>query len=245
MKLTKNQTILCDNLGYKFVSPRLLLDALTHSSLNSRNKVDNQRLEFLGDRVLALIISDELIKLDPMAREGQLAPRLNVLVKKETCAAIALKIGVGTALLMGKSEMRSGGRQKIAILGDAMEAVIASIYIDGGLDQARKSVLKVWYEHIKNAPEASFESKSYLQEWVQAQGMPPPIYEEMRRIGPDHAPVFNIRVILENGKTATGVASSKRAAEQQAARNLLLNLRESIQKTPDDMGLIKKVATAK
>ena len=224
MKLTKDQEILCDNLDYVFVRSDLLIEALTHSSLNSVNKKDNQRLEFLGDRVLALIISDALLAVDPMAREGQLAPRLNVLVKKETCAEVALEIGVGSALLIGRSETISGGRQKVAILGDAMEAVIAAIYIDGGLKDARASILKAWGRRLEDAPQRSFEAKSFLQEWAQARGMQPPTYQEIKRVGPDHAPVFIIEVCLENGETASGTASSKRTAEQEAAKNLLQRL---------------------
>ena len=202
----------------------LLTDALTHSSLNKLTKVDNQRLEFLGDRVLALVISDALLEADPLAREGQLAPRLNVLVKKETCADIASKIGIGSALLIGRSEMISGGRHKMAILGDAMEAVIAAIYLDGGLESARTSILKVWDQHLKDAPSKSFEAKSYLQEWAQARGMNPPVYKEKKRLGPDHAPMFQVEVVLDDGETAFGTASSKRAAEQEAAKSLLLRL---------------------
>ena len=224
MKLTKDQEILCNNLDYVFVRSDLLIEALTHSSLNSVNKKDNQRLEFLGDRVLALIISDALLAVDPMAREGQLAPRLNVLVKKETCAEVALEIGVGSALLIGRSETISGGRQKVAILGDAMEAVIAAIYIDGGLKYARASILKAWGRRLEDAPQKSFEAKSFLQEWAQARGMQPPTYQEIKRVGPDHAPVFIIEVCLENGDTASGTASSKRTAEQEAAKNLLQRL---------------------
>ena len=158
MKLTQNQELLCNNLDYSFVNKTLLIDALTHSSRNSVIKIDNQRLEFLGDRVLALVIADALLAADLLAREGQLAPRLNVLVKKETCAEIASEIGLGSALLIGKSEAISGGRQKMAILGDAMEAVIAAIYLDGGLDMARKSILKVWGDRLKDAPKKSFET---------------------------------------------------------------------------------------
>ena len=208
-------------LDYTFVKNELLVDALTHSSRNKSIKVDNQRLEFLGDRVLALVISDALIAADPMAREGQLAPRLNVLVKKETCAAIAVDIGLGPALLIGRSEVISGGRQKMAILGDAMEAVIAAIYIDGGLESARKSILKLWNNHLKDAPRTSFEAKSFLQEWAQARGMSPPAYKEMKRMGPDHSPIFYVEVSLDNGEIALGTASSKRAAEQEAAQNLI------------------------
>ena len=224
MKLTRDQKILCDNLDYSFTNSDLLIDALTHSSLNHSIKMDNQRLEFLGDRVLALIISDALLKEDLIAREGQLAPRLNVLVKKDTCAEIASEIGIGSALLIGRSEVISGGRRKMALLGDAMEAVIAAIYIDGGLESARNSILKIWGERLKEAPQKSFEAKSYLQEWAQARGMNPPIYEEIKRIGPDHAPVFNVEVRLDNGETAHGTASSKRAAQQEAAKILLERL---------------------
>ena len=224
MKLTQNQKILCDNLGHSFLRSDLLIEALTHSSLNSVSKSDNQRLEFLGDRVLALVISDALLAADPGAREGQLAPRLNVLVKKETCAEVASEIGIGSALLIGRSETISGGRQKVAILGDAMEAVIAAIYIDGGLKCARSSILKAWGGRLEDAPEKSFEAKSFLQEWAQARGMQPPVYEETKRIGPDHAPVFKIKVCLDNGDTASGTASSKRAAEQEAAKSLLQRL---------------------
>ena len=224
MKLNQNQEMLCNNLDYVFFRPDLLIEALTHSSLNSVSKKDNQRLEFLGDRVLALVISDALLAVDTIAREGQLAPRLNVLVKKETCAEVATEIGVGSALLIGRSETISGGRQKVAILGDAMEAVIAAIYIDGGLECARVSILKSWGCRLQDAPQKSFEAKSFLQEWAQARGMLPPVYKETRRIGPDHAPVFNIEVCLENGETALGTASSKRAAEQEAAKNILRRL---------------------
>ncbi len=224
MKLNNNQKLLCDELDYTFVNSELLVDALTHSSFNKPVKADNQRLEFLGDRVLALVIADALIKADPMAREGQLAPRLNVLVKKETCAEVAAKIGLGSSLLIGRSEVISGGRQKMAILGDALEAVIAAIYVDGGLECARKSILKIWADHLKVAPDKSFESKSFLQEWAQARGMIPPSYKETKRVGPDHAPIFYVEVSLTDGETALGVASSKRTAEQEAANNLLKRL---------------------
>ena len=152
MKLTKAQLELCRKLGYDFERPEILVASLTHSSTNTAKKFDNQRLEFLGDRVLALIISDALFKKDKTAREGELAPRLNVLVRKETCAEVASNIGVGSALIIGRSEMISGGRSKTAILGDAMEAVIAAIYLDGGLEQARRCVLKIWSDQLDKAP---------------------------------------------------------------------------------------------
>ncbi len=221
MKLNQNQKLLCRSLNYSFLNNELLIDALTHSSLKNSTRVDNQRLEFLGDRVLALVISDALLEADPKAEEGQLAPRLNVLVKKETCAEVATNIGLGAALLIGRSEMTTGGRKKTTILGDAMEAVIAAIYIDGGLEKARASILKVWSDHLREAPKKSFEVKSSLQEWAQARGMCPPVYKETKRIGPDHAPIFYVQVTLEDGKKGFGTGSSKRSAEQEAAKNLL------------------------
>ena len=224
MKLNQNQKFLCNNLRYSFINNELLIDALTHSSLKNAKRVDNQRLEFLGDRVLALVISDALLEDDPVAQEGQLAPRLNALVRKETCAEIATNIGLGAALLIGKSEMISGGRQKLTILGDAMEAVIAAIYLDGGLESARRSILKVWSKYLREAPKTSFEAKSFLQEWAQARGMSPPFYQEIKRIGPDHAPVFHIKVTLDDGMIGEGMGASKRLAEQDAAKGLLQRL---------------------
>ena len=225
MKLSKAQLQLCRKLGYNFERPEILLASLTHSSTNTSKKFDNQRLEFLGDRVLALIISDALFTEDKNAREGELAPRLNVLVRNDTCAEVASNIGIGSALIIGRSEMISGGRTKTAILGDAMEAVIAAVYLDGGLEEARKCVLRIWSDQLNKAPNNSFEAKSSLQEWAQGQGMVPPFYKELSRHGPDHAPSFCVEVTLENGNSAKGEGTTKRAAEQEAAKNLLSELK--------------------
>ncbi len=225
MKLSKAQLDLCRKLGYDFKSPQLFLASLTHSSTNTTKKFDNQRLEFLGDRVLALIIAEALFKEDKTAREGELAPQLNVLVRKETCAEVASNIGIGSALIIGRSEMISGGRSKTAILGDAMEAVIAAIYLDGGLEQARRCVLKIWADQLDKAANNSVESKSYLQEWAQGRGMAPPCYKELSRHGPDHAPLFCVEVRLANGSSAKGEGNTKRSAEQEAATNLLIELK--------------------
>ncbi len=228
MKLNNYQNSVCDNINYSFNDINIFINALTHSSYNGSNVSDNQRLEFLGDRVLALIISEELLKSDRDATEGQLAPRLNVLVRKQTCAQIAMKIGLGEALIMGRSEALSGGRRKSAILADAMEAVIAAVYLDGGLRAAQEVVLEIWKINLKNAPSETFEAKSALQEWAQARGMQPPIYTELNRLGPDHAPLFKIEVSLSNGKTSQGQASSKRLAEQIAAKALLGTLNDHL-----------------
>ena len=211
-------------LGYEFAQPDLIQQALTHSSLGTTARADNQRLEFLGDRVLGLVIAEALLLDDTDATEGHLAPRLNALVRKETCADVATGIDLGTALMMGRSESQSGGRRKVALLGDAMEAVIAAVYLDAGYDAAREVILRLWGDRISSAHELASDPKSDLQEWAQARGMPPPHYAVVGRSGPDHAPVFVIEAQLQNGKKATADAPSKRAAQQAAAAALLKKL---------------------
>jgi len=199
----------------------LLVQAVTHASMSSATRRDNQRLEFLGDRVLGLVMSEALLQHDPEASEGVLAPRFNALVRKETCAEVAQEIDLGAALKMGRSEMLSGGRRKLAILGDAMEAVIAAVYLDGGIDAARAVILRLWGDRIETVEEDARDSKTSLQEWAQARGLAPPSYEEVARQGPDHAPVFTIRAQLATGESAEASAGAKRQAEQAAAKALL------------------------
>ena len=227
MKLNKNQKILFEKINYNFINENIFIEAMCHASSSVFNGLDNQRLEFLGDRVLALIISDILLQNDKLANEGKLAPRLNVLVRKDTCALVANEINLGQSLIMSKSEIVSGGRKKNAILADAMEALIAAVYIDGGLEKARKMVLFLWEEKINLVENYTFEAKSALQEWAQARGMEPPSYIEKNKTGPDHAPHFLVEVQLQNGKTASGEASSKRHAQQIAANKLLLKLEKN------------------
>ncbi|RMH46266.1 MAG: ribonuclease III [Alphaproteobacteria bacterium] len=211
-------------IGHDFADPDLLDRALTHASYSGPDRPDNERLEFLGDRVLGLVIAEALLRHDSAAAEGVLAPRLNALVRKETCAEIAAALGLGAAIRMGRSEMLSGGRRKRAILGDAMEAVIAAVYLDGGIEAARRVILRHWARHLETVDGLAGDAKSRLQEWVQARGQTPPAYEELSREGPAHAPVFTIRAVLASGETATARAGSKRAAEQAAARQLLERL---------------------
>ena len=213
-------------MGHSFENLSLLEEALTHASFNGAMVQDNQRLEFLGDRVLGLVIAEKLIAEDPTAVEGLLAPRLNAMVRKETCAEVAAEIGLGVAMRMGRSEMQSGGRRKTAILGDAMEAVIAAVYIDGGFEAARDMILRLWSDKIKDAPNLSGDPKTELQEWAQGQGMRPPSYTEKSRRGPDHAPLFVIEATLENGLKAEAEARSKRAAQQDAAKRLLDEIKD-------------------
>ncbi len=215
-----------ERLGHRFQDEGLLRQALTHASAATKKDHDNQRLEFLGDRVLGLVISQALFEADPKAREGQLAPRFNALVRKEACAEIAEQINLGEALMLGRSEMRSGGRRKVALLGDAMEAVIAAVYLDSGFANAQKLVLNLWGERIFTAEARAVDPKSALQEWAQARGLPTPVYSDTGRSGPDHQPVFTVEARLENGMFAIGEAASKKAAQVKAASALLRKVKE-------------------
>lgn len=221
MKLSRELSSFCDRLGYRFTRPELLHQALTHPSMGGGGRVHNQRLEFLGDRVLNLIIAEALFAADDKASEGTLAPRYNALVRKETCADVARSVDLGAVLRLGRSEMQSGGRRKDALLGDAMEAVIASVYLDGGLGPARNLVQRLWGDRIDRAEAHVSNAKSELQEWAQARGMQPPVYAEVKRDGPPHAPIFVIEARLDGGQTAQAQAGSKRHAEQAAAEALL------------------------
>ena len=209
-------------LGHSFADSDLLIRALTHGSLSTATRPDNQRLEFLGDRVLGLTMAEALFHADRRATEGQLAPRLNALVRGETCAEIARQVGLGEVLKLGRSEMMTGGRRKDALLGDAMEAVIAAVYLDAGFDAARAVILRLWGERIAGAESAAFNPKTALQEWAQAHGMAPPRYDIAERDGPDHAPRFRIVVRLDDGRQAEATGTgTKRSIEQAAASAML------------------------
>ncbi|TFL17468.1 ribonuclease III [Jannaschia formosa] len=221
MKLSRDLQAFQQRIGHVFADPELLIRAMTHSSLGSATRPDNQRLEFLGDRVLGLVMAEALMSEDRTATEGQLAPRFNALVRKETCADIARQIDLGAVLKLGKSEQVTGGRRKEALLGDAMEALIAAIYRDAGLEATRAVVLRLWAERLDRVEADARDPKTMLQEWAQARGMAPPRYVVQDRSGPDHAPVFRIEAQLEDGRAASGEARAKRAAEQEAARALL------------------------
>ena len=221
MKLSAELKALEGRIGYTFQRPELLLRAVTHSSMSSATRDDNQRLEFLGDRVLGLVMAEALLAHDPKATEGQLAPRYNALVRKEACADVAREIALGDVLKLGRSEMISGGRRKLALLGDAMEALIAAVYLDAGFDPARALILRLWGERIGAVEDDARDAKTALQEWAQARGLPPPKYVELKRSGPDHAPVFTMAAQLETGDSESATAGSKRQAEQAAAKALL------------------------
>ena len=221
MKLSGELRAFAGRVGYDFKKPEHLIRAVTHASMSGAHRDDNQRLEFLGDRVLGLVMAEALLQADPNATEGQLAPRFNALVRKETCADVARQIDLGAVLKLGRSEMKSGGRRKEALLGDAMEAVIAAVYEDGGFDPAREMVLRLWGDRITKVEADARDAKTALQEWAQARGEVPPQYIEVARSGPDHAPQFTIEARLASGPAEQATAGSKRQAEQAAAAALL------------------------
>ena len=228
MKKSESIRFFEQRLGYEFSDVSLLIEALTHSSIVSESRKDNQRLEFLGDRVLGLVMAEALLEIDQFASEGTLAPRFNALVRKEACAEVARHIDLGSVLKIGRSEMLSGGRRKDALLGDGMEAVIAAIYKDGGFEVAKRTITELWGDRIKNVKGDARDAKTMLQEWAQARGQNPPKYEIVSQSGPDHAPEFLVKVLLDSGETADSTAGSKRQAEQMAAKSLLQTMGELI-----------------
>ena len=228
MKKSESIRFFEQRLGYEFSDVSLLIEALTNSSIASESRKDNQRLEFLGDRVLGLVMAEALLEIDQFASEGTLAPRFNALVRKEACAEVARHIDLGGVLKIGRSEMLSGGRRKDALLGDGMEAVIAAIYKDGGFEVAKRTITELWGDRIKNVKGDARDAKTMLQEWAQARGQNPPKYEIISQSGPDHAPEFLVKVLLDSGETADATAGSKRQAEQMAAKSLLQTMGELI-----------------
>lgn len=224
MRLAVDLQAFAARIGHDFRRPELLSRAVTHSSLATPSRPDNQRLEFLGDRVLGLVMAEALLAADRGASEGQLAPRFNALVRKETCAAVAREIGLGEVLKLGRSEMMSGGRRKEALLADAMEAVIAAVYLDAGFEVAKAVVLTLWGGRIGSVEADARDAKTALQEWAQGRGLPPPAYTELGREGPDHQPLFTVEVRLATGEAEVAQAGAKRQAEQAAARALLARM---------------------
>ncbi len=221
MRLSRDLEAFCDRLGHQFADLDLLMRALTHGSISSVTRPDNQRLEFLGDRVLGLVMAEAVLQADKDAPEGRLAPRFNALVRKEACADVARQIDLGAVLKLGKSEMKTGGRRKNALLGDAMEAIIAAVYKDAGYDVARDLILRLWGDRVTNVKDDARDAKTALQEWAQGRKQPPPAYVEVERSGPDHAPVFTVEARMASGEAVQAQATSKRQAEQAAAKALL------------------------
>jgi ribonuclease-3 len=207
-------------LGYVFRDRALIERALTHASVGAA--ADNERLEFLGDRVLALVICEALLAFDPEAEAGPLSKRLHVLVSREACAEVGRGLGVGPALRLPGGETRRGARDQARFLADACEALIGALYLEAGPDVARERVLAAW-RGLLDAPhdERSANPKSRLQEWAAEMGRGAPAYRLVSREGPDHAPVFTVEVGIDGAEAARASAGSRQAAEKAAALALL------------------------
>ena len=185
MKNTYHQKEISKLLDYQFKNNRLLEEALTHASARKSSKVNNERLEFLGDRVLGLVIAEELLRKNPNSTEGEIATYYNSLVKKETCSFIAKEIGLENLLTLGKSVKRTNDRQKDKILGNAIEALIGAIFLDAGFEVSKQLVLKVWRKQIDIVRDIEAHAKTALQEFLQSKGQEPPTYKQISRTGPD------------------------------------------------------------
>ena len=221
MKNTYHQKEISKLLDYQFKNNRLLEEALTHASARKSSKVNNERLEFLGDRVLGLVIAEELLRKNPNSTEGEIATYYNSLVKKETCSFIAKEIGLENLLTLGKSVKRTNHRQKDKILGNAIEALIGAIFLDAGFEISKQLVLKVWRKQIDIVRDIEAHAKTALQEFLQSKGQEPPTYKQISRTGPDHDPDFCVEVVLGSGLNAIGSGSTKRMAETKAAEQIL------------------------
>ena len=211
-------------LGYQFKDRKLIERALTHASVRSvtANRHDNERLEFLGDRVLGLAVAEMLHGALPDHQEGELARYFNRLVRGATCAAVGRDVGIGEFLILSDSEANGGGRDKDTILADAVEAVLGAVFVEGGFDAGREAVKRLWGDRFNLSTRSFTDAKSALQEWAQGRGLPLPKYFEVSRDGPDHAPTFKTEVRIKGVEPALGTGASKRHAEQAAASTLLL-----------------------
>jgi len=195
---------------------------LTHTSATADPAESYQRLEFLGDRVLALAVAEMAFETFPQAEEGELARRLNALVKRETCAEVGRRLDLGPAIRLGAGEAQTGGRNRTTVLGDVTEALIAAIYLDAGFAPAADFVRRNWRDLMLSARGPLRDAKTTLQEWAQGRGLATPAYREIGRTGPDHDPEFTILVEVAGVAGGEGKGRSKREAEQNAATAILV-----------------------
>jgi ribonuclease-3 len=223
-------------IGHKFADPALLATAFTHVSAlkpATRHRADSyQRLEFLGDHVLGLIVSDMLYRAYPRADEGELSKRLADLVRKESCADVAKSLELLDDIKLGAVGAGAGARLRKSVLGDICEAVIGAIYLDGGHAAAAQFVERNWTERMRKPRRPLRDPKTVLQEWAQGKGLPTPVYREIERTGPHHDPQFRVAVDLPGLAPAEGVGGSKRAAEKLAASVMIE--REGVGGASDD-----------
>jgi ribonuclease-3 len=216
-------------LGHTFAKPELLENALTHPSLagfrqNKKGGMAYERLEFLGDRVLGLVIAEWLYEKFPESNEGDLAKRHAAVVNRDALRAVAIEIALGQHIRLARGEEVSAARKNLATLPDAMESVIGALYLDGGLDAARKFIHRYWQKDIA-LPEAPADPKTMLQEWAQGKGLPLPQYRVVENTGPAHAPKFIVEVSVKDHPPIQAEGDSKRAAQKAAAALLLSQIK--------------------
>lgn len=224
---------LAAGIGHAFSRPELATEALCHRSILDRRPElraaypnGNERLEFLGDRVLSLAMADLLLQRFPGEREGDLARRHASLVQAATLLEIAEAVGLSKHLLLGESE-RQAGPAKPTILADAMEALLGAIFLDAGFDKAKSCIEILWGERLSSAHAAPRDAKTTLQEWAQARRLALPSYREVGREGPPHAPLFVVEVSVKGREPVQGRGASKREAERQAAAVMLQQIEAS------------------
>jgi ribonuclease-3 len=225
-KTRRGSGALEERIGYAFRDATLLEQALTHVSAlagsRGRDRAGSyQRLEFLGDHVLGLVVADMLFCTFPKATEGEMSQRLAALVRKETCVEVAREIDLGAAIKLGAPEVSAGAQLRPAILADACEALIGAVYLDGGQAAATAFIERFWGERMRVQAGPARDPKTVLQEWAQGRGLPTPSYREVSRTGPHHDPEFRVAVDLPSLASAEGMGRSKRAAEQAAAAAML------------------------
>jgi ribonuclease III len=218
-----------ERLGYRFSTLALLDRALTHASLANeiaaRNRGDNEALEFLGDAVLGVIVTDLLHRRDPDGAEGAKSRRRARLVSEPSLARRSADLGLPELLLLGKGEEKTGGRAKAALWANAYEALVAALYLDGGFEAAHRFVRADFARDVEAADEELEDAKSRLQELLQAQGRPVPRYGVVEEEGPSHRRRFRVECRLDDGTVTSGEGYSKKAAQQEAARTALLRLK--------------------
>lgn len=219
--MSKGRDALCDRLGHRFSDPALLSDALTHRSARGQH---NERLEFLGDAVLALVIADALYRRHDKSPEGDLSRLRAALVCGPSLADIARELEVGELLVLGAGEMKSGGHRRDSTLGDAVEALIGAVYLDAGFEAARDTVLRIFASRLESPPDPASlkDPKTRLQELLQARGLPLPVYTVIDESGEPHQRTFRVSCVSAEPPVAReGEALSRRAAEQAAAERVL------------------------
>ena len=225
-ELPEAQAALCERLGHRFADPGLLQDALTHSSRVAGRGRSYERLEFLGDRVLGVVVAEMLYRRFPKEPEGALAKRHAALVRRESLALAAAELEVAALVRLSPGEEESGGRENPAILADVCEALFGALYLDGGLKAARRVIEPLWTPLREADLRPPQDNKTALQEWAQGRGLPLPDYVEVGREGPAHEPVFTVEVRIEGCTPARGSGRSKRVAEQAAAGHMLDTLQK-------------------